>query len=422
MDLNMSNKIFNVVAVLNETFEQIDLDFDNQVDIVNNIGFLHLFDDVNDTRQPGKIQYKLSDILLLCFLSIIYEGKTTCLGIYDHILVYKSRYEKYGLIQDGKIPSHDTIRRTLMCIDPVEFEEVTIGRIQEFIQELRKCSQGTMYCHQSVDGKEARGSGRSDDSANPKRNINVLNVYSNSDCLCIHSKPVDSKTNEIPVAQELLKLMNLKKTVITFDALHTQKMTCDIISSKKGIYVAPVKDNQSGLREEILAKFKRYEQDPKKKIQKIDTEKRNFRFINLPSNYDDCGFTGMKTFVEMISHTRKKATVMYFISNTKDAELIVEAIEKRWEIENNFHKEKDTYLNEDDIHFTNKTAINNIVILNNLALAFAKLYGTISSNEMRIAKKEFRAFPIECINKIQFIMTDTEIIKQIKSHLRKKKH
>ena len=421
MDFTMNNKIFNLVAVLNETFREIDIDFDDHIEVMNSIGFLHLFDDLKDYRQPGKIQYKLSDILLLCFLSIIYEGKTTCLGIYDHILVYKSRYEKYGLIKDGQIPSHDTIRRTLMCIDPVEFEEITIGRIHEFLQELRKCAQGTMYCHQSVDGKEARGSGRSEDTKNPQRNINVLNVYSNSDCLCIHSKPVETKTNEIPVAQEILRMMELKKTVITFDALHTQRETCNIIASKKGIYVAPVKDNQSGLREEILARFKKYEQTPKKKITTLDTEKRNFRFISLPSNYDNCGFTGMKTFVEMVSHTRKKAITMYFISNTKDTELIAEAIERRWEIENNFHKEKDIYLNEDDIHFTNKTSINNIVILNNLALALAKIYGSISTNEMRVAKKEFKAFPVECISKVQLIMKDTEIIKQIKSNLRRKK-
>lgn len=421
MDFTMNNKIFNLVAVLNEIFREIDIDFDDHIEVMNSIGFLHLFDDLQDYRQPGKIQYKLSDILLLCFLSIIYEGKTTCLGIYDHILVYKSRYEKYGLIKDGQIPSHDTIRRTLMCIDPVEFEEITIGRIHEFLQELRKCAQGTMYCHQSVDGKEAHGSGRSEDTKNPQRNINVLNVYSNSDCLCIHSKPVETKTNEIPVAQEILRMMELKKTVITFDALHTQRETCNIIASKKGIYVAPVKDNQSGLREEILARFKKYEQTPKKKITTLDTEKRNFRFISLPSNYDNCGFTGMKTFVEMVSHIRKKAITMYFISNTKDTELIAEAIERRWEIENNFHKEIDIYLNEDDIHFTNKTSINNIVILNNLALALAKIYGSISTNEMRVAKKEFKAFPVECISKVQLIMKDTEIIKQIKSNLRRKK-
>ena len=96
----------------------------------------------------------------------------------------------------------------------------------------------------------------------------------------------------------------------------------------------------------------------------------------------------MKTFVEMVSHTRKQATTMYFISNTKDLELIVEAIEKRWEIENNFHKEKDTYLNEDDIHFTNKTAINNIVILNNLALSLQSLLLRIRQNRPKNLQKE----------------------------------
>ena len=132
----MNNKIFNIVAVLNETFKEIDIDFDDHIEVMNSIGFLHLFDDLKDYRQPGKIQYKLSDILLLCFLSIIYEGKTTCLGIYDHILVYKNRYEKYGLIKDGQIPSHDTIRRTLMCIDPVEFEEITIDASMNFFRTL----------------------------------------------------------------------------------------------------------------------------------------------------------------------------------------------------------------------------------------------------------------------------------------------
>lgn len=69
-------------------------------------------------------------------------------------------------------------------------------------------------------------------------------------------------------------MMDLKKTVITFDALHTQKETCNTIASKKGIYVAPVKDNQPGLREEILEKFKKYEQTPKKKNNYIKYRKK----------------------------------------------------------------------------------------------------------------------------------------------------
>ena len=38
----MNNKIFNLVAVLNETFREIDIDFDDHIEVMNSIGFLHL--------------------------------------------------------------------------------------------------------------------------------------------------------------------------------------------------------------------------------------------------------------------------------------------------------------------------------------------------------------------------------------------
>lgn len=49
------------------------------------------------------------------------------------------------------------------------------------------------------------------------------------------------------------------------------------------------------------------------------------------------------------------------------------------------------------------------------------MYGSISTNEMRVAKKEFKAFSVECMSKVQLIMKDTEIIKHVKSSLRRKK-
>ena len=61
----MNNKIFNLVAVLNEIFREIDINFDDHIEVMNSIGFLHLFDDLQDYRQPGKIQYKLSNVIKL---------------------------------------------------------------------------------------------------------------------------------------------------------------------------------------------------------------------------------------------------------------------------------------------------------------------------------------------------------------------
>ena len=43
----------------------------------------------------------------------------------------------------------------------------------------------------------------------------------------------------------------MKKTVVSADALHCQKKTCEIVVNRKGEYVFPVKDNQRGLRQKI---------------------------------------------------------------------------------------------------------------------------------------------------------------------------
>ncbi|MBP3920694.1 MAG: hypothetical protein J6D28_03920 [Bacilli bacterium] len=53
--------------------------------------------------------------------------------------------------------------------------------------------------------------------------LNMLNVYSNKYQLCIASEIIDSKTNEIPTVEKLLGLLDIKDTVVTWDALKHSK-------------------------------------------------------------------------------------------------------------------------------------------------------------------------------------------------------
>jgi predicted transposase YbfD/YdcC len=63
---------------------------------------------------------------------------------------------------------------------------------------------------------------------------------------------VPEGTNEIPVAQEMLKSMDIEGGVVTADALHTQKETANtIVEEKKANYVFTVKENQPTLRQAI---------------------------------------------------------------------------------------------------------------------------------------------------------------------------
>ena len=66
------------------------------------------------------------------------------------------------------------------------------------------------------------------------------------------SAVVDTKTNEIPVAQKLFPDLDLKSRFVSLDALHTQTQTArDIVLEGGGDYLLTVKDNQLKLHQNI---------------------------------------------------------------------------------------------------------------------------------------------------------------------------
>jgi predicted transposase YbfD/YdcC len=141
--------------------------------------------------------------------------------------------------------------------------------------------------------------------------------------------------------------------------------------------------------------------------------------MSLPRGYAVDGFTGMKTFVRMTSkkHSSKNADKRCFISNSIDENLILAAIENRWDIENGLHREKDNYLKEDRFHSTDKISALNLAVLNNLAIQIVRIYQMISGKELRIAKKYIRCYPLEALNQIQAVMDNEAIIQKIHSEM-----
>ena len=413
----MSNRILNTMAVFTESFEHIDISEDELLEVASKINFIHLFSDVKDFRQKGKIKYKLSNILFLIFLVKLTERTNSFVEIAAYIKIRKNIYTNYGLIENDQCPSHDTIRRIMSLLDHETLYNETIGRFYEFLLTLEKEIQGTKHKHLAMDGKSVNGSGRSEETLHPMANQQLLNIYDCGLATCIFCEPVDAKTNEIPVGQDLLKTMELKKTVVTADALHCQRDTARIIAERRGIYVLTVKENQALLLQEISARMEKYS----KKVTVHQRENRRIEILLLPASYADDGFKGLKAFVKMISNTGKKQSIRHFISNTKDQELICEAIEARWSIENHLHKEKDTFFYEDRITYTNKNAVRNMAIFNNLAVQLVKIFQATVEPDFYFAKRTLHAFPIESIQQILGIINSDSIIKRFKSNIKKSK-
>ena len=111
----------------------------------------------------------------------------------------------------------------------------------------------------------------------------------------------------------------------------------------------------------------------------------------------------------MSSNKSKQQCIRYFISDLVKIQEIADVIDNRWAIENDFHKLKDTYLNEDSFRCTDKKAVKNIVLMNNLIAQLVMIYIPLSGLEPRKAKIAFKSRPEEEILKLLSVVSSDSI-------------
>ena len=423
MVLNMNNGI-TLLKELNSSvsllIQEKDISFDSFKRDIR--FFLHLLDKIPDFRDKKLIDYSLSNLLLISLILIMKGEFKSFSYASQYISVYKQDFIKMGLIINDKVPSHDTLRRMFMLIDANSIKEIIINNLNSFLTKiLNNCSSSKKELI-SIDGKEFKGSGRSINSKKKMNNKNVLNVYNSSKEICIYSNPLDDKESEIKEAQEILNKYNLKNIVVTGDALHCQKRTCEIIVNKKGDYVFTVKENQSALLEEMKTRIVNSKSIISKSYNDCD-----YSILLLPSTYKGLEFAGQKAFIKMISNKRKnqninKQTERYFLSSIKDPQLIVEAIDNRWKIENDLHKTKDEFFVEDNYKFTDKNAIKVMAALNNIAYSFFRITASfLQEKTPTITKIKFNKDPMEILEKITPLLNSREFNKLLNDNLKGKK-
>ena len=112
------------------------------------------------------------------------------------------------------MPAYTTIRDIIQKTSTTELEKC----FREYSAALVEEKEGRMVL--SCDGKVLRGSF---DHFHDAKAIQILSVFASQDHLILAHEAVEDKTNEIPVAQKLIKNLGLTNVIFTFDALHCQK-------------------------------------------------------------------------------------------------------------------------------------------------------------------------------------------------------
>jgi hypothetical protein len=134
-------------------------------------------------------------------------------------------------------PSQSTFNRFFSSVD-AEKINAALKDIQEQIRGP-KPEGGVLV----LDGKEPKqGSGDS-----------VLTLIHAESQYYVDSALVDQKTNEIPVARQMLEPLDIQGSIVIGDALHTQAETARmIVMEKGGDYLFTVKGNQPTLNQTII--------------------------------------------------------------------------------------------------------------------------------------------------------------------------
>lgn len=368
--------------------------------------FIRIFKEVDDTRIHGMIDYPLSEILILAFVAVLGGAST-----WTDIEVFSNEYlrflKKFLKLKNG-IPSHDTFRRVFSLIDTEQLQQATVAFLMENMTTIKKVLKikDDGYRQICIDGKEQRGTGRKHNYDEKVRNLQTLHVYDASNEICLVSKAISEKTNEIPVAQDVLKNMDLKGSIVTFDALHTQQETIRIIAEKKGDYVGGLKGNQGYLKSEAVVTFTQemletlkgtdaYYESSEKSHSQVEVR----RYYMAKAKYSFNGYVewqNLRNFVCYQKYTcnvidgKEKTETRYYITSLREVQLCAEAIRGHWSVENNLHWHLDYSFSEDMNSTMDKNAFNNFSLINKMALSLCKLVQPMHKNiGLRSVRKLF---------------------------------
>lgn len=211
---------------------------------------IQLLEKVEDPRSPSLFfQYSLTSVLFMILIGLMC-GATDWPKVVVVARGLSAWMSDYVDMRAG-VPCERTFKDLINALTPTALENV----LQELANFVRKKPALEVV---SFDGQTSRGTS---DKHKGFGGMHLLNAWSSENGLCIGQLKVDDKSNEITAIPELMKMLDLKGTVITADALNTQKTVATEAIEGNGDYLLPVKGNQPGLQEFVTDAFEAAEKE-----------------------------------------------------------------------------------------------------------------------------------------------------------------
>ncbi len=197
----------------------------------------HFLSEIKDNRRKEGQRYKLGDILLFSIFAII-GGAVSYRKIHTFIKGhYEVLSEKFGL-EWKRLPAYTTIRNIIRGLSS-EGSEECFRKYSLKLSELSEKKSEKIFI--ACDGKTLRGSF---DNFNDKKAIQLLSAFLPESGIILAHCEVEEKTNEIPVAQKLIKELGLEGCIFTYDAINCQEKTLKAAKENNNDVIVCVRGNQ----------------------------------------------------------------------------------------------------------------------------------------------------------------------------------
>jgi predicted transposase YbfD/YdcC len=213
---------------------------------------LEHFSRLEDEREPWRVMYPLSEVLLLLTCATIAScddfDEIALWG--KHHLDFLRRFAPFHF----DIPCERWLRTLVNRVDPVLF-----GRcFENWIRALWPDRHDLI----AIDGKTSR---RTHDKGKGLKALHTLSAYATNARLTLAQLSVPEKTNEITAIPELLdhlaETKQLEGALVTIDAMGCQVAIADKIVAHKANFMLALKGNQLTLETEVEDYFRTAPED-----------------------------------------------------------------------------------------------------------------------------------------------------------------
>jgi predicted transposase YbfD/YdcC len=300
---------------------------------------------LDDPRCGNAALHDFHELLMIALCCVLCGGQ----GAVDMALFAEAKepFLRGFLTLSNGFPSHDTFSRLFRNLDPDQFRD----SFQRFMAQFSEQLQGVV----AIDGKVLR---RSFDRASGKSALHMVSAWGSEQRLVLAQIATDAKSNEITAVPKLLRMLALKGTIVTADALNCQRTIAQQIVDQQGDYVLALKGNQGTLYDDVILLL----DDPELKsstsapLVEADHGRIETRTATVSTEIDwlkkQHQWPGLQAVgkVVRVRETAEKTTTEtahYLLSRVLSPERFNEVVRQHWGVENSLHWRLDVVMNED---------------------------------------------------------------------------